>query len=252
MHKILRKIDLIILVVIALMAGALSVVDFFDIVQFAAPNYPLFTLFLLSMVALHLIVSYFSQEDFRSDTKTLLDRIAKGAEVNDFHVFKDSAEIESYLAKRIIEAKKSVCDLSWKAKISEGFSARNRQLAHGYMDKCITEASDRIPYREIFIFSDRRRVEKLVHRIEENKKGYSCSYFKDDTLIPRLQFVIVDDEEIFFFASSASSILCSFRSQELCKVFRSYYDEAWNKAIPIKEGPRINYEEVELIKKSCC
>ena len=244
----LRKIDLIILIVIALMAGTLSVIDFFDLAKIAPPNYPLLTLFLLSMVGLHLIVSYFSQEDFRQNTSTALERISNGFAAEGLRIFNDSKEIESYLANRLLEAKKSVCDLTWKSTISEGFSASNRQLAHTYMDKCIAEVSDRIAYREIFIFNDPRRVEKLERRLAENKRGYSCKYFKSDTPIPRLQFVIVDEEEIFFFASSADSILCSLRNPELVKVFKSYYEAVWNAAIIIKNGPRIYDDQVKFVR----
>ncbi len=252
MQKLLRKIDIIILGAIALASSIIAIVDFFDLFGGVSPNYPLFILLLLGIIGLHLIISHFSQEDFRSHTTASLQSIVRGIKTADFRVFNDSIEIESYLAKRILEAKKSVCDLSWKVKISEGFSASNRQLAHGYMDKCIAEVSDRIPYREIFMFNDPRRAEKLERRLLEKKRGYSCRYFKDDSPIPRLQFVIIDDEEIFFFASAADSLLCAFRSQELCKVFRSYYEVSWNAAIPIKDGPRIYDEEVELIRKYYC
>ena len=245
---ILRKFNLIILIVIALVAGTLSVVDFFDLATISPPNYPLLTLFLLSMVGIHLIVSHFSQEDFLESTKAALEKISKEANSDGFTVFNDSKEIESYLANRLLEAKKSVCDLTWKSTISEGFSASSRQLAHTYMDKCIAEASDRISYREIFIFNDPRRVDKLERRLAENKRGYSCKYFKDDTPIPRLQFVIVDDEEIFFFASSADSILCSSKNPELVKVLKSYYEAAWNAAITIKSGPNINNEQVTFVR----
>jgi len=249
-QSLLRKVDLMILIVIALVAGTLSVLDFFNLAEAATPDYPLFTLFLLAMIGLHLIVSHFSQEDFRDGTTSLLESIASGKTAEDFRVFGDSMEIERYLGKRMLEARKSVCDLTWKSRISEGFSASDRQLAHTYMDKCIAKASDRISYREILIFSDLRRVEKLERRLRENKKGYSCRYFREDPPIPRLQFVIVDDEEVFFFASAADSPLCSLRSKELSRVFRSYYDAAWSAAIPIKDGPRIDDAEVTLIRSS--
>jgi len=230
MYNILRKIDLVILVFIALVASTISILDFFNIVDASTPNLTLFTLLLLGMVGLHLIVSHFSQEDFRANTTRLLEKIVGTIGAVDLRIYNDSMEIESHLAKRILEARKSVRDLSWKAKISEGFSAGNRQLAHGYMDKCIAEASDRISYREIFIFNDPRRAAKLERRLTERKRGYACRYFKDDSLIPRLQFVVVDDEEVFLFASSSDSVLCSFRSKELSKVFCSYYEAAWSAA----------------------
>lgn len=250
MQNILRKLDLILLVIIALVAGTLSVLDFFDLIGTASPNYPLFTLFLLAMIGLHLIVSHFSQEDFRNDTSAQLNHISQGLSASEFRIYKDSMEIEGQLAKRILEARNSVCDLTWKARISEGFSASDRQLSHGYMDKCIAEASDRISYREVFIFNDPRRVEKLNRRLSEKKKGYSCGYFKDDSPIPRLQFVIVDDDEVFFFASSANAILCSFRGKELIRVFKSYYEAVWSAATPIKNGPWIDEEQVALIRNA--
>jgi hypothetical protein len=249
MQSILRKIDLIILIVIAIVASTLSVLHFFEFTKIASYQFPVFTLFLLGMIGLHLIVAHFTQEDFRKDTSNLLKKLEKSANIGDFRLFNDSMEIESYLGKRMLEAKKSICDLTWKTKISAGFSASDRQIAHSYMDKCITQTSDRIPYREIFIFNDPRRVEKLERRLSENKKGYSCKYFKNDSPIPRIQFVIVDDEEVFFFASSADSILCSFRNKELCKVFKSYYEAIWDSAITIKDGPWIDHEQVELIRK---
>jgi len=244
----LRKIDLIILIIIAIVAGAITIIDFFNITSIS-PDYPLFTLFLLSMLAIHLIVSHFSQEDSRKEFSVLLTKIFNELRSSDLKVFNDSIEIETYLGKRMLEARKSICDLTWKAKISEGFSASDRQLSHGYMDKCISEASDRILYREIFIFNDPRRIDKLERRLSENKNGYSCRYFEDDTPIPRLQFVIIDDEEVFFFASSSESTLCSIRNKEFCKVFKSYYEVAWNNAIPIKDGPQICMEQVNKIRE---
>lgn len=248
MQNLFRKMDIVILGVIALVSIGLAIVDFFDIFGEISPNYPLFTLFLLAMIGLHLILSNISQEDFRSNTNASLQSIVKG--ITDFRVFDDSIGIESYLAKRILEAKKSVCDLSWKSKISEGFSASDRQLSHKYMDKCIAKISERVPYREILMFNDPRRVEKLKRRLSEKKGGYSCRYFRENTPIPRLQFVIIDDEEIFFFASAADSPLCAFRSQELCRVLRSYYETAWSQATPIKDGPKIYDKEVEFILKT--
>lgn len=248
MKNFFKKLDIIILGIIAFVSISFVIIDFFNILEEITLNYSLFTLFLLGMIGLHLIFYNISQEEFRSSTSMSLKSIVKG--ITDFKVFNNSIEIESYLAKRILEAKKSVCDLSWKSKISEGFSASDRQLSHEYMDKCIAKISERTPYREILMFNDPRRVEKLKRRLSEKKGGYSCRYFKENTIIPRLQFVLIDDEEIFFFASAADSPLCSFRSQELCKVLRSYYEATWSKAIPIKDGPKIFNTEVEFILKT--
>ena len=249
MATLLRKIDLILLTVIALVASIISLFDFFNIIEGSTTNYSLLTLFLVSMIGMHLIVSYFSQEDYQKETLTVLDRIAQGLKTLDFQEFHDAIEIESHLAQRILEARRCVCDLTWKRKLSPGFSAKDRQLSHTYMDKCIAEASERIPYREVFIFSDPRRVQKLMRRLSENKPGYSCRYFREEPSIPRLQFVIVDEEEVFFFASSPNAPLCSFRSKELARVLKAYYEAIWQTAISIKEGNRIYTDEVEKVRK---
>jgi len=248
MGGFLRKVDLILLIIIALIASIVSILDFFNVIESGTMDYPLLTLFLVSMIGIHLIVSHFSQEDYQSQTIDVLNRLVQGLTAIDFREFRDSIEIESYLAQRMLEARKSICDLTWKRKLSPGFSAKDRQLSHTYMDKCIAEASERIPYREVFIFSDPRRVQKLVRRLSEDKPGYSCRYFREDPPIPRLQFVIVDDEEVFFFASSPNAPLCSFRSKELARVFKAYYEAIWQAAISIKEGDRVSLEEVERVK----
>jgi hypothetical protein len=248
----LRKIDTALLGIISIIAIGVAAVHFFHFAneEEINPAVPaLLTLFFLALIAIHLIVSRVIDEGFQNRSTCLLEGISKGISLGELRVFTDAVEMEQHLAKRVMEAKNSVCDLSWKSRISEGFAAGYRQISHGNLDRCIAEASARISYREIFVFNDTRRVEKMERRLSEQNDGYSCRYYKDDTRIPRLQFVIIDDEELFFFAASAHSQLCTARSPELCRVFKPYFDEAWNHATPIKDGPRIHDKEVERIRR---
>ena len=247
MRAVLRRVNLVVLALIALVAVALSIGDLFKLLPDNSRNYPIIILLLLAGIGLHLVTAHLSMEDFESKALSLLNRLDRSGKFPEVRVFEDSVEIENYLGKRLLEAKKSVCDLSWKQQISAGFSASSRQLAHGYMDKCIAATSGRISYREIFVFNDSRRVDKLRRRLTEKKKGYSCRHFRSDSEIPRLQFVIVDDSEVFFFASAADSILCSVKNNEIAEVFRSYFDAAWHRAVPIKEGPNVHQDEVDAI-----
>jgi hypothetical protein len=251
MNSFLRRIDTILLVIISIIALTVAALDFAHVISDKElnPAVPALTLVFLSLLAVHLIVSHVVAEDFQKHSTELLERISRGISLGEFRLFADAAEMEHYLSKRVAEAKKSVCDLSWKSKISAEFAAGHRQLSHGSLDRSITEASASISYREIFVFNDRRRIEKLERRLAEKNDGYSCRYFKDDTRIPRLQFVIIDDEEVFFFATSPHSQLCATRSPELCRVFKPYFDEAWNHANPIKEGQTVHENEVEKIRK---
>ena len=244
--KVLRKIDLIVLIVMGLAAIVVTVLDYLHIIKDFKPES--LTVILLASLVFHLIVSHFVEEDFQTQSTRNIEQIKRGLSLGEYRIFKDSVEMEHYLAKRVFEAKNSVCDLSWKSRISPGFSAGHRQISHSNLDRCISEASERISYREIFVFSDKRRIEKMLRRISENKKGYSCSYYEDDSRIPRLQFVIVDEEEIFFFASALHSQLCAVRSLELCKTFIPYFDEAWSAAKIIKDGPQIRENEVRRMQ----
>lgn len=246
MRQFIEKIDLAVLALITIIAVAISIGDYFKLIPDNSKNYPIITLLLLSSMGLHLVTTHVTRERLESKSIELLKQLDENLRRVDVRVFEDSAEVENYLGKRILDANKSVCDLSWKQQISAGFSASSRQLAHGYMDKCISVTSERISYREIFVFSDVRRIEKLRRRLEENKTGYSCRYYRDSK-IPRLQFVIVDDVEVFFFASASDSILCSVKNAEIVKVFKSYYDALWSKATPLKEGPHIYEAEIASV-----
>lgn len=245
----LQKINTICLLIIALISSILVILSFFNAIPQLNINYYLLSLLLLSFIGIHLAILHLSQDDFRDEIKNLFNKVADKTVVENFQVYRDSNEIETALAKKIIEARNSICDLSWKIKISESFSSKNRQVAHSYMDNCISKASERISYREIFVFNDERRIDKLNRRISENKDGYSCGYFKEGSVVPRLQFVIIDNEEVFIFASSSNSPLCSFRDKNLSKIFQSYYESLWEVAIPIKIGPQINQNELENINK---
>jgi hypothetical protein len=251
MSRLFRRIDELILILISVIAAGITLAHFFHLIEapWLTEHYPLFTLLLLSLLGLHLIVSHYSEEELHTSITNLIQQVSHPQSGIQCRIFDDSAEMESYLGKRMIEARKNICDLTWKARISEGFSAKDRQVAHEYMDKCIAEASAHIPYREIFVFSDSRRIDKLERRLSEGKSGYSCRYFREDSLIPRLQFVLIDDEEAFFFATSANSPLVSFKSKELCLVLKSYFEAAWSQAKPIKDGPRIIQTEVAYIQK---
>jgi hypothetical protein len=251
MRILLRKIDSCILGVSALAALVLCVLDFMHVIpedKWKAPVLSLITLMLLASITIHLVVSHFIDEDFQAHATKLIEQMNVAISFGEVRTFKDSAEVEHYLAKRALEVK-SICDLSWKSKISEGFSSGHRIISHGSLDRSITEACDGATYREIFVFSDSRRIEKLERRLRENKDGYSCAYFRDDSRIPRLQFVILDEEEILFFAISPHSQLCAIRSPVLIKVFKPFFEEAWNKAAVIKEGPVVHQKEVEKIRK---
>ncbi|MEZ8797275.1 hypothetical protein OA7_0008760 [Vibrio cyclitrophicus 1F53] len=270
-----KRTDTLVLVIIVLFCIFLTVGSFTGKMVFFKEDYATFTLFLLSMLAVHIVRSYTVNDAFQEEAKSSLsevensipenqnfqnktidslDRLLAERLVLDYVEYQDSVAIEKALARAILDAENSVCDFSWKPKISEGFGAGKRKESHTYMDECIKTACKTISYREVYTFGDKRRVDKLRRRIDENTDGYSCSYFKENLedielniYIPRMQYVIVDKEKIFFFAISPESPLCSFKSKELCKIFSAYFEIAWSNSITIKHGDNIDRKVLEEI-----
>ena len=249
MKRFLKRLNLVVLFVLGILAIALSAARFVGLSVGSAAT-PAAVLFLLGAAVLHLTLAHISDEEFKDFTRDRFVQLAGRVDRLPVRVFGGAEEAETYLASRLGQAKHSICDLSWKDKISAGFDAANRQRTHELMDRAIGRVSESIAYREIFVFSDPRRVARLEKRLSKRRKGYSCSYFRAEDSIPRLQFVLIDDEEVVFFASAADSLLCSVRSGELCKVLRSYYDASWSQARPIKLGSQLHEEEVEFIRRN--
>lgn len=248
-----KKLDDLVLIVVCGAAVTVSIFSFFGVLDnvefFKQFNYVVAIFGLLSLVGLHLAGQASKQEDFRNEYPRMAEQIIsslRGVSVVDF---KDAAEQEEYLAKRILEAKQEVCDLSWKESLGRGYQVGKRAKTHRSYEESISKIASQVVYREIFVFSDARRVEKLKRRIRENASGYSCRYFDMGSPIPRLQFVLIDGEEVVF-ASSSYPRLCAIRHQPLAAIFKSHYDEAWDQAIRLKDGKKTYPENLSKVLSS--
>jgi hypothetical protein len=259
--KWIRYTDTALLMLLSLAAILVGVADFtglLDKIQWIPRRSPdILVLVLFGTIGLHLGNSHLADMRFHDsfeggskglirgfgDHAELLLRGVRGVAVCTFH---NAAEQELYLAKRLEEAHVEVCDLSWKEKLSLHTALPDRVRSHKTYESGIAKAAKRIPYREVFVFSDERRKEKLRRRIEEDSPGYSCRYYDSTSLIPRLQFVIIDREEVVF-ASSAYPTLCAIRQAELAQIFQAYYEAIWEAARPLKEGKTIYRDEIQRV-----
>lgn len=251
MRSWVERADLVVVGVISLFSSVLVILDFFGIAEkiaiFGTWDYSKAALLLLGALGLHVVLSNLRGRSFEENFPFAIEKVIRSLEGVSIVTFADAAEQEEYIARRISEAKKEVCDLSWKTRIGRGFALGKRANSHEKMEKSIATASKRIMYREIFVFSDPRRVEKALRRIEENRAGYSCRYFKSLDKIPRLQFVIIDGDEVIF-ASSSYPKLCAISHPYLSATFQSYFDEAWSVGEILKEGSAINQKSIETIR----
>ncbi len=252
MRKFLAAVDLILLSAVALASIAITVLDYskaFESVPFFADvNYSTFGVVLLSFVGLHLVyVDLDRRHDRLSEAvREEADRILRGLQGMEITVFATSEEMELYLARSVSEARQEVCDLSWKGSISASASLKPRKRSHAVYEASIDRTSERITYREVFVFNDKRRTEKLERRLKKNRPGYSCRYYPEPISVPRLQFVLIDHAEIIF-ASSSYPKLCAIKHPELSEIFQGYYEEIWRQAIPLIEGDKVYREEVAKV-----
>lgn len=259
--KFLRHTEVILLIALSIAAIVVSVADYTGLLKRMhwdlAPEYNAMLLVLFGAIGLHLATSRLLDERFRESFEGGSDRLIKAFDQRaeallgkvrgaDVRAFANAAEQEHYLAKRLGEAHIEICDLSWKDTLSLHVALPDRVKSHKSYENSIAKAAKRIPYREVFVFSDPRRVEKLQRRIEEDLPGYSCRYFQPSSPIPRLQFIMIDREEIVF-ASSSYPKLCAIRQPELAQIFQAYYESIWAVAIPLKDGRKVHHEEVKKV-----
>ena len=250
MMRFLKNLDIVILSAISASSIVIVALDLFNVFDkidfFKNIDYALLAVLLLALIGLRLVLTSLGQNDFLERFPLDVDRIITSLDGVHIEVFASAVEQDKYLAKRIKAAKKEVCDLSWKERISAGYALKSRVRSTRTYESSIKTACEKVVYREVFVFSDERRKEKLKRRLAENKVGYSCRYFSGQLATPRLQFVLIDGEEIIF-ASSAYPKLCAIKHKALSEIFGAYYNEVWNAAIPIKDGDVINQEEVDKV-----
>ena len=162
-----------------------------------------------------------------------------------FRHFTSTEAQMKYQTKKIQAAKNKIEDLTWSHKLSKKVNLPSRKKVENEYENALTEASSRIYYREIFIFNKQSRLEKLKRRLKENKPGYACAYYQD-TKVPRMQFMIIDEEEVIF-ASSGLPIRCALKHKQFAKAIAEYYETVWENATPIKDGNEIflSYDQVK-------
>lgn len=151
-------------------------------------------------------------------------------------------EATSYFLSRLKEAEKDVCDLTY-----EDFTGRLGEatmfFGSGDRDKyrrIIREVSKDVKYREIMMFrGSKSSIEKAKWLMTNSGKYYQLAGYADlaREAPPRHNFAIIDDE---VFVKG-----WVIREPKVVDYFRQFYQELWDKAIPIKVSTVVNLELIE-------
>jgi len=163
--------------------------------------------------------------------------------------FKNATDFVNYLADRIPQATLSVDDLSWvldppALRLSEKRSEADRRYLNAILD-----ASKRIPYREIFVFCDDSKYEKIKELLSAKPPYYNCRYYGASP-IPRPVFIIIDKKEVLLYGGAHAGVYCSVRHVRLVESFVEYFQALWDgdEAIKLKEGKRIYNDYYSLVQ----
>lgn len=159
--------------------------------------------------------------------------------------FKTEDEFKEYYISKISQAKTKIDDLTWSQKVGEHQHLKHMQEKEKKLGKKIDFASANIIYREVFMFNAPSRIDKLKDRLLENKGGYHCSCYFENTKIPRIQYVLIDGKEAIF-TSNAFGKKFSITNPTIIQLLQSNFDLAWDGGEPLKHG---HYWYVENLRK---
>lgn len=271
--------DLLVIGVTAVICLVITVLDFLDRLDVNEKIIPNLTLMLVSGIAIYLLIERrkhleAAQKEITQSLKGIAEQLAVAKQevtggfssleqgraeftnhlidsINGTQVltFADEMACVEYATKRILEAEKEIDDTSWAPKL--GFTAgRDKDLRVGneHWDAVVKSLDEKkkLVYREILVFNDISRLEKLIVRFNQNRPGYYCVYY-DKPSTPLIQFMIIDDIEVIFMTDQYPTYL-AVRNKAIAALFKEYYDDLWKRARPIKLERNFSAEIVEEIQ----
>jgi hypothetical protein len=177
----------------------------------------------------------------------LLSKVIESVAGFEYRRFRDSTEFLNYLADRISQARFSVWDLTWVVDLPAERGAQAVAAEQKYHD-AIIEGSKRIIYREVYIFCDEPKYQKLKKIIHENPEYYNCRYYQESK-VPRPVFMIIDREEVLLYGIVDGGIYCSVQHPRLVESFTNFYQLVWAGATKLKEGTTIYTDEYDKVMR---
>ena len=162
--------------------------------------------------------------------------------------FPDGADFLEYSTHRLAEAS-SIDDVNWSDydPITTGREVGSFRGFHDAVDRFVKR--DTVSYREIAMFSNADRLDRVRKRIKAKSPGYHVGYFEP---LPRNQpplmtFAIQDHEEV---------VLCfdnkrlAIRHREIVDFYATYYESLWNHSKKLKVGSDVRIQDLQRVLDS--
>lgn len=99
-------------------------------------------------------------DDLELDISESASSIVQSLEGVALKQFEMADEVMSYVNTRIKEAQTQIDDLSWRPAIEKGYELYSHEIDAEYFEQ-VVQVAQRIPYREVFVFSRSNRRKRL-------------------------------------------------------------------------------------------
>ncbi len=243
---------------ISLLISGLDLAGLLDADSWVIQRIPSLTLLATGFVASYLIL----------ERRGKLEKIARSSEVSTKNILKavatsasgtiqalDGVELKSfqsdtasysYLVERLSAAKK-VNDITWEVDI-QPLAARDIEALESYR-KIVMETARKpdVIWREIVIFTSKKKFERFRTRLIEDVPSYNLVYYDElPKNSPRkLHFMIIDNEEVFLLGRNISLIV---KHPDIVTYFSEYYKRLWSEGKILKINGNLNCDELQKLE----
>lgn len=175
----------------------------------------------------------------------------------DVQEFSSAIDYFAYARSAIAAAQYGVDDLTWGIDIPS-FSQKEDDRYFEYLETIAESCLRGVAYREVMSFRNSRHyVERAVSMLQQDLMSYSLRYYDVDLLRhpPLLAVMVVDGREALVawyrwpYLPPHAEKRIAVRTPAVVALFADYFETVWFGAKPIKNGDRVDWDEVEKVKQ---
>ncbi|HFD31901.1 MAG TPA: hypothetical protein ENJ28_04200 [Gammaproteobacteria bacterium] len=241
-----EKAEEFILGLVAIFSIIISLLDWFRWLPLPTGTVSSLTLLGIGLVAGYLVLERRNKLDRIEQVVTQgFDKTILSISGGSVEIFKDSRQVYEYAARRMMDAKKSVDDLTWGAIQSTRRTKAEEDAFQKYVEAIVATASRKeIRYREVMTFPSEERIRRAEEILARNIYGYQLRYYdiEHEATPPLLQFMVIDSEEVILASHRGTTLpvegepLVATRHPEIVRYFQDYYNAIWQGAKRIKDA----------------
>jgi len=161
------------------------------------------------------------------------------------------------MSSAIAGAKHTVDDLTWGIDLPS-YSQKEDDSYFGYLDTIVSSCRRGVTYREVMTFRNSRHfLERATNILQQDLISYNLRYYDIDlrTYPPLMAILVVDGREAMvawyrwpYLPPRAEKRIVT-RQPAVVALLADYFETVWFGARSIKNGDRVDHEEIEKVKQ---